>query len=128
MKTLEEIKNAPHICAITRIQGMPTETYGAAIDLFGFQGTVIFGFNEDGWEHVSVSHSNKRILPTWEDMCRIKDLFWNKNETVVQIHPSEKQYVHGVGAWKDSNVLHLWRPVNAEWQKMEEEFEDEGRR
>ena len=129
MKTLEEIKSQAHIYGIKKVT-LPgatdlKETYGAALDLYDFKGTVIFGFDEEGWEHVSVSHANKRKLPTWEDMCRIKDLFWNKDEMAVQFHPGEKEYIHGVGPWKDSNVLHLWRPKDGDWGRITRE-EQEG--
>src|SRR4051812_39022729 len=29
-----------------------------------------------GWEHVSVSHAAH--IPTWDEMCAIKDLFWDE--------------------------------------------------
>jgi hypothetical protein len=59
-----------------------------------------------GWEHVSVSvvtHKGTR-LPTWNEMCRVKDLFWEDTETVVQFHPPKADYVN-----THPHVLHLWR-------------------
>ena len=127
MKTYDEIVNARHIYAINKLP-VSIEIYCAGIDLYGFKGTVVFGFNEDGWEHVSVSHCNKHKLPTWEDMCHVKELFWKADETVVQIHPSEDAYVHGVpGMWEDSNVLHLWRPVGGDWNRIEQKYKPEER-
>ena len=38
-----------------------------------------------GWEHVSVSYADK--TPSWEDMDKIKKMFWRDDETVVQFHP-----------------------------------------
>lgn len=65
------------------------------------------------WEHVSVkAHdkgSNRWRCPKWNEMCYIKDLFWEKNETVIQFHPEETEYVNNHPA-----VLHLWRPVEFE--------------
>ena len=58
-----------------------------------------------GWEHVSVrpfSGAN----PTWDDMCFIKDMFWNDEDCVVQYHPPKSQYVNVA-----ENCLHLWRPI-----------------
>ena len=52
--------------------------------------------DEIPWEHVSVSLEDR--CPTWEEMCWIKQLFWNEEETVLQFHPKKSQY-----------VLHLWR-------------------
>lgn len=67
---------------------------------------------DDGvqWEHVSVSRADsRRKTATWEEMCRIKDIFWTEDEEVHQIHPRADEYVHGVSDL--TNVLHLWRPV-----------------
>ena len=61
-----------------------------------------------GWDHVSARavdrHGGSRT-PTWDEMCFIKDLFWNPDECVMQLHPPKANYknVH-------PNVLHLWRP------------------
>ena len=56
----------------------------------------------DGWEHVSVSLKNR--APNWEEMCFIKDLFWDDDEVVVQYHPAKKDYVD-----IHPNCLHLWK-------------------
>jgi hypothetical protein len=61
-----------------------------------------------GWEHVSVSTWTKKC-PTWEDMCFIKDVFWNDDECVIQYHPARENYINNV-----SNCLHLWKPQNQE--------------
>ena len=58
-------------------------------------------------EHVSVSHRRENIIPTWEEMCAIKDLFFYPEEEVVQIHPKHSEYVN-----LKKNCLHLWRPVS----------------
>lgn len=55
-----------------------------------------------GWEHVSVSLPTR--CPSWEEMCIIKGLFWDKEDTVVQFHPPESQYVNN-----HPFCLHLWR-------------------
>jgi hypothetical protein len=62
---------------------------------------IIFSWG-GGWEHVSVSFRSR--IPSWEEMCEIKDLFFHKNETVLQFHPEEAEYVN-----EHSNCLHLWR-------------------
>lgn len=54
-----------------------------------------------GWEHVSVSC--KRRCPTWEEMCFVKDLFWEPEECVVQFHPPASEYVN-----HHPFCLHLW--------------------
>lgn len=63
-----------------------------------------------GWEHVSVTIApvNKASTrcPTWEEMCFVKDMFWNKDEVVIQYHPAEKDYVS-----MHPYCLHLWKPI-----------------
>lgn len=66
-------------------------------------GTVIWS-NGAGWEHVSVSPESRRITPSWDDMCKIKDIFFNDDEAVIQIHPPKVEYVNNM-----PNCLHLWR-------------------
>jgi hypothetical protein len=57
------------------------------------------------WEHVSVSLPDR--TPTWEEMCLVKDLFWDEDDVVIQYHPAKDQYVN-----LHPNCLHLWRPVD----------------
>jgi hypothetical protein len=59
-----------------------------------------------GWEHVSISSKPKRPCPTWNVMCFAKDVFWNGSEAVIQIHPTQADYVDF-----HPNCLHLWRPI-----------------
>jgi len=62
--------------------------------------------NGGGWEHVSISPYKKNYLPSWEDMCVLKDLFFRDDEVVVQYHPAKTEYVNNM-----KNCLHLWRPT-----------------
>jgi hypothetical protein len=62
-----------------------------------------------GWEHVSVSPYSKPRVPTWDEMCFVKDLFWRPDEWVVQFHPAESEYVNN-----HPYVLHMWRPTEQE--------------
>ena len=55
-----------------------------------------------GWEHVSVSRSDR--TPTWDEMCQIKGLFWDEEDCVVQYHPAKADYVN-----IHNHCLHLWR-------------------
>jgi hypothetical protein len=59
------------------------------------------------WEHVSVSLKNR--CPNWQEMCFVKDLFWNEDEVVMQLHPAKKDYVN-----HHEYCLHLWRPTKVE--------------
>lgn len=67
--------------------------------------------SEGGWDHVSVSlitvdemHPIERC-PKWNEMCYIKDLFFEEEEEAVQYHPKKSEYVN-----IHPYVLHLWRP------------------
>ncbi len=64
---------------------------------------------ENKWEHVSVSLSDR--CPTWDEMCHVKNLFWEPCETVLQFHPTALKYVNF-----HPFCLHLWkkRGVNHE--------------
>ena len=62
-----------------------------------------------GWEHVSI-HATDGLgtdyTPTWDEMCRVKDLFWDPEDVVMQLHPRRSQYVN-----EHPHTLHLWRPI-----------------
>lgn len=83
----------------------------------------LFGHDEKGWEHVSVSPAGSKYerdqpTPTWDEMCQVKRIFWRDDEMVVQIHPQECEYLHGIGG--DTNILHLWRPKDGDWSTLAE--------
>lgn len=62
------------------------------------------------WEHVSVSFGTHSIkTPSWEIMCRVKDLFWEPEDAVIQIHPRASEYLNF-----HAGCLHLWRCLCAE--------------
>lgn len=65
--------------------------------------------NGGGWEHISVSMPNQKRCPTWEEMCAIKDMFFEAEEVVVQYHPKKSEYVNN-----HLYCLHLWKPINKE--------------
>lgn len=73
------------------------------IHIGGWDGSVVFSWGA-GWEHVSVHPYVKRIMPSWDDMCKLKDIFFEDSEAVIQIHPPKDQYVSNL-----NNCLHLWR-------------------
>ena len=60
-----------------------------------------------GWEHVSVSLPTR--CPTWEEMVRIKSIFWDDDDCVMQLHPPKEDWISN-----HSFCLHLWRPMEAE--------------
>lgn len=70
---------------------------------------VIASIDHEGdetWEHISVSRPNNKKTPTWEEMCAIKDMFFEPEEECIQFHPKHSQYVNF-----SENCLHIWRPV-----------------
>ncbi len=60
-----------------------------------------------GWEHVSVSRKDK--CPSWAEMDHVKRLFWDDEETVMQLHPPRSQWVNNY-----PHCLHLWKPIGQE--------------
>ena len=61
------------------------------------------------WEHVSVhavTGNGIPCIPTWREMCHVKDLFWEEEACVIQYHPPQSSYYN-----LHTHVLHLWRPV-----------------
>lgn len=62
-----------------------------------------------GWDHVSVAPLKKKIVPSWEIMCKVKDVFFEPGEAVIQIHPPKSEYVNNM-----PNCLHLWRANDRE--------------
>ncbi len=83
---------------IARERGPKTELRIIASD-----GAAAVAEGLEPWEHVSVSTATR--CPTWDEMCRIKDLFWSEDETVLQFHPPKSEYVNN-----HAFCLHLWKP------------------
>lgn len=65
--------------------------------------TVIWSY-AGGWEHVSMD--GKKRMPTWDEMCRLKDMFFNEDECCVQYHPPKSEYVNNI-----PYCLHIWKPI-----------------
>jgi len=67
----------------------------------------IIASDGEGWEHVSVSLKNR--TPVWFEMCFVKELFWDSEDTVIQYHPPKSEYVNC-----HPFCLHLWRPIDGQ--------------
>ncbi|MGN1383651.1 MAG: hypothetical protein ACI4W2_12635 [Eubacterium sp.] len=106
MKSIQEIKNIKTL----KIE-YETPDGGAgyikipASNKKGYKKASVIWSNGMGWEHVSVSICTGGI-PTWNDMCWLKDQFFHEDEAVVQFHPRKSKYVN-----IKENCLHLWRPT-----------------
>lgn len=60
-----------------------------------------------GFEHLSVSTPIK--TPSWEQMCKMKEIFWRDDEVCMQLHPKKEDYVNNM-----PYCLHIWRPIDKE--------------
>lgn len=103
MKSLEEIKDNSKL----EIKQESVDGIAGLLHMTGLRKCTIIASWGGGWEHVSVCPANR--CPTWEEMCKIKDMFWNSNEVVMQIHPEKSAYVNIM-----PNCLHLWKPIDQE--------------
>ncbi len=86
---------------------------------FGFAVTgeakLVFCIASDGmgWQHVSVSFGPNRKTPSWEIMCKVKELFFEPEDCVIQLHPPESTYVNN-----HPGCLHLWRCTDGRQQPL----------
>jgi hypothetical protein len=89
--------------------GWGDSTCGAfKLPLYGSKLTFnVIASSGGGWEHVSVSTEER--CPKWNEMQKIKELFFNDEEVVMQLHPPQSSYVN-----VHPNCLHLWRPQHLE--------------
>lgn len=66
---------------------------------------LVFIFSWGGdWEHLSVSTQIK--TPTWEQMQKMKEIFWGDDEVCMQLHPKKEDYVDNMPF-----CLHIWKPL-----------------
>lgn len=70
-------------------------------------GLFVICSNGDGWEHVSVSRKSR--CPSYEDMTRIKELFWDEEDCVMQLMVPKSEHVNF-----HPYALHMWRPINGQ--------------
>ena len=103
MKTIAEIKENPKL----EIQKQTIDGVAGILHMTGLRHCTVIASWGGGWEHVSVCPANR--TPDWTEMCAIKDMFWNDDEVVMQLHPAKSNYVNLM-----PNCLHLWRPIGQE--------------
>ena len=100
MKSFEKIENSVRIAISQKsLDGMVGD-----IHMPRWTGSIIIS-NGAGWDHVSVAPYKRSITPTWDDMCMIKDICFEDEEWVMQLHPAKSEYVNNM-----PNCLHLWQP------------------
>ena len=104
MKTFEEIKASMKVIVSVENE----DGFSGYIEIRGWRGTIIASWG-CGWDHVSVAPLKSNYMPTWDDMCAVKDLFFKDDEAVIQIHPPKNEYINN-----KENCLHLWRRNDAD--------------
>lgn len=104
MKTNEELK---HTSNLMIMQTSDDGGHGRMI-FCKLDASVIWSTGA-GWDHVSISPFKRNYTPSWDEMCKLKNMFFYPEETVLQYHPAQSQYVNQLG-----NCLHLWRPQHYE--------------
>jgi len=68
---------------------------------------LVLASDGEEWQHVSVSMpGHPKVCPGWEMMCAIKDLYWEPEDCVMQLHVPKSLYVN-----HHPGCLHLWRPI-----------------
>lgn len=86
-----------------RVAGPSPEPIGA----FQIGELRVLAANGAGWDHVSVSRPDR--CPTWDEMERIKRLFFKPDETAMQLHVPVSEHIN-----HHPNCLHIWRPQTAD--------------
>ena len=120
MKTRDEILSSPEVWDYSNRLGRLDSALVKLPDCGTC--TVVWGNNEDGMEHVSVSPLKKFRIPSWDDMCALKDIFFYNEEEAYQVHPKKSDYVN-----IKQNCLHLWKPIGHEiWDFTEKKGESNG--
>ncbi len=61
--------------------------------------------HSQGWDHVSVSLPNR--CPDWNEMCKVKQLFFYPDEVCFQLHPAEDENISN-----HAFCLHIWRHIS----------------
>lgn len=66
------------------------------------------------WKRIQVSllnwwHQQLKVFPTWDEMCAIKDIFFNDDEAIIEIHPSDEYKIY-----EKDYTIDLWKPLNKE--------------
>lgn len=93
----------PEIVEEGRIGGPARAPYGMCVLRRGSAQLRVIFSDGSGWDHVSVSLATR--CPTWEEMCFVKDTFFDVEEAVMQVHPPKSDYVNN-----HRFCLHLWKP------------------
>ena len=89
----------------------------ASDDSYGFNGCFLVPLEGELWHvilgdgmgfrHLSVTNAQKKILPSWTVLTRLRDAFFDDSSWVVQYLPPKDQYVDD-----HPFCLHLWESID----------------
>lgn len=84
----------------------PTIAFGRKVDLRVIASRADPGSDEPTmlWDHASVSTSSR--CPTWDEMEFVKRLFFERDETAMQLHVPPAEHINN-----HDYCLHIWRPL-----------------
>ena len=68
-----------------------------------FGDATAINFLDEDWEHALLFPITKKRCPTWPEMVRLKEFFWQKNDVAIQVHPTRANYIN-----IHPYTLHLW--------------------
>lgn len=104
MKTPEELRGIPELLILenTPIGGMGYIRYGSLKN-----SSVVWSRDQGGFDHVSICPTKR--TPSWEEMCKVKDIFFYDEEECYQVFPKKSEYVNIM-----ENCLHIWRDTKKE--------------
>jgi hypothetical protein len=105
------------LCRANRWRVRTGELASSEID--GFNGWFIVPMDGEIWQiclsdgmgfkHLSATNHQKRQLPPWQVMVRLKEAFFADEDWVVMYIPAKDEYVND-----HPFVHHLWLPLNSE--------------
>lgn len=105
MKTVEEISKLNNLIIISNKEsgGTGLITYGSLKNC-----SVIWSREEGGlYDHVSIAPKNR--MPSWDELCKVKDMFFYDEEECFQVFPKKSEYVN-----IHKYCLHIWRNIKEE--------------
>ena len=79
MKNIEELMKNSNI----DIKSLGPDGGNGTVSVNGIKCSLVFSWG-GGWDHVSIAPFNHKITPSWEDMCKLKNMFFKADEAVIQ--------------------------------------------
>lgn len=104
MRNLYELDKYRLVQSERHRYGMPGNSKMGVFIIPGDPVLRIIADSGEGWDHVSVSTEYR--TPTWEEMDKVKRLFFKDDEVAFQFHVTPEDHIN-----IHPNRLHLWRPT-----------------